>query len=107
MRAPLRRTAMGRTVVCFMIEKSRLRDMTRRRAGRLRNGEKSLPEYAGTTQRVIRVFIEHKNQKATKIIEARGYDYRFDQQGRLIPYQEGRAGKPWRLSEQEWIRVGR
>jgi len=97
---------MGRTVVCFMIEKSRLRDMTRRRAGRLRNGEKSLPEYAGTTQRVIRVFIEHKNQKATKIIEARGYDYRFDQQGRLIPYQEGRAGKPWRLSEQEWIRVG-
>jgi len=96
---------MGRTVRCFVFEKNGLRHMTRRMMEGLHVRGEALPEYAGTTQRMVHVFIEHVDRRPAKIIEARGYNYFFDQLGRLIPNREVEDARPSRLSDHEWDQV--
>jgi hypothetical protein len=65
-------------------------------------GKDAIPEYAGTRQRIAQVLVENENGKATRIIDAQGSYWTFDEQGQidqglqasLIAAVESSYGKP-------------
>jgi hypothetical protein len=96
---------MARTVVCFLREDHNLKRLPRKLLERLHGGTQALPRYAGTTQKLVEVFVEYKRKEPQRIIRAGGWYYTFDANGHLADNKVDGHRPQWELSEEDLANV--
>jgi hypothetical protein len=75
---------MGITAREYIIEASgAMKRLPKRVLDNLIFARDAIPEYAGTTQRVVSAIIENDGGKAVRILDAHGYYWEFDDEGHI------------------------
>ena len=87
---------MGITAREYIIEASgAMKRLPKRVLDNLIFARDAIPEYAGTTQRVVSAIIENESGKPVRILDAHGYYWQFDGEGRIDKGLQSSAAELW------------
>ena len=76
-----------------------LRRVPRRIADELPSGGDAVPEFAGTSQKVLEVLVESEDRRPARILDARGIIWTFDDEGRVDEHLINLTGERMQIAE--------